>query len=207
MALKVAIVEGDERLFRAAAFGMPDRGAIERTYERLEGFARNLSSRAKEGLTKAREMIGLMYDDEVHRGMRVLDRSSRGIYRRDVVQFLDSQEEIAMAPLEMRRWLLAHPRLRNLFDAQSVDGWGAKRESFDLPLKWSDDPFWIAARNGEIKADEKGKFYSDFTYGTEDMTGKKLSGDEQMDIIATMDIMLQVMDDGIDPTSSLAEKL
>lgn len=205
--MKVSIVDGDERLFRAAAFGMPDRASIEQSYDRLESFARNLSSRAREGLGRAREMIDLMYNEDVHKGLRVLDRSARGMYRRDVIQFLDSQEEIALAPMEMRRWILANPRIRNLFDSQSIDGWGAKQGAFDLPEKGVEDPFWTAMRNGETKKDAKGAYYCDFTYGTEDMTGKKLSSEEQLDLIATMDIVLQTMDDGIDPTSILAEKL
>lgn len=203
--MKVDIIGGDDRLFRAAAFGLPDRESLQRSYNRLEDFSRNISDRAKEHLGKAKELIGSIFDESIAIKLNRVLNNQRGIYRRDAIQFLDSAEEIALAPVKMRRWIISNPRVRKLFDRQAIHAWGSKKDAFDLPEAGESDPFWRALNNGVAAEDENGQWWTEFEHGLEELTKEPLRLDEQLDLIATMDILNQTMDDGIDPTNPFGE--
>lgn len=206
--MKIEIINGGESVFRAAAFGLPDREDMERSYDRLERFSSNLSDRAKGMLSSAKTMIESLYDDGVRRTLKRLNRSKRGLYRDNVIQYLDSAEEVATAPMAMRRWLLSSPRTRSLFDRQSTHAWGAKADAFNLNEKGTEDPYWKAIRNGVVEQNEKGEWWSEYTYGACDVEGEEhLTLEMQMDLIATFDVINDAIDNGIDPFSPLGEKL
>lgn len=206
--MKIAIVGGGEAVFRAAAFGLPDREDIEDSFRDLERFSSNLSDRARKILESTKGSIKSLYDDNVRRTIKQLNRSKRGIYRVDEIQFLDSQEEIATAPVSMRRWILSHPRIRSLFDRQSTHGWGAKPDAFNLNEKGTVDPYWIAIQNGVSQPNDKGEYWTEYVYGGCDVEGEKhLDLEMQMDLLATMVVIDNVLDEGIDPLNPLAEKL
>lgn len=205
--MKANIISGDDRLFRAIAFGQPDRESIERTYNRFEEFSRNVSSRAREHLGNARKLLDSMFDDSIVTKLRKVVSNQRGIYRRDIIQFLDSSEEIALAPVTMRRWLLSSPRVRKLFDNQAIHAWGSTREAFDLPEKGESDPFWRAIHNGECRQESDGSWWTEFEFGLEENTGVPLRLDEQLELIATMDVLNEALDDGLDPTNPFGENI
>ncbi|URG14151.1 hypothetical protein [Pectobacterium phage vB_ParM-25] len=187
---------------------MPDRDSVERTYSRLEEFSRGLSSRAREGLERTRGLIESMYDDTVRNSLRILGRVKRGLFRDDVIQFLDDQTEIATAPMTMRRWILAHPFIRSRYDTQSIDAWGSKPGQWDLEGKGYEDLFYRAATNGLATKNEKGEWWSEYTFGGCSVPGAgTISLEEQMDILATWDIIDDCIADGIDPTSVMKERL
>lgn len=206
--MKVSIISGDDRSFRAAAFGMPDRETVERSFSRLEEFSRGLSARAKEGLDRTRTLIDSMYDETVRTSLRLLSRAKRGMYRDDVIQFLDDQTQIALAPDQMRRWLLAHPFIRNRYDKQSIDAWGSKPGQWDLDGKHYEDFYFRAATNGRVTQNEEGEWWSEYTYGGCTVAGVgTISLEEQLDILATWDVVDDCIADGIDPTSVMKERL
>lgn len=206
--MKVSIISGDERSFRAAAFGMPDRESVERSYSRLEEYSRGLSARAREGLQRTRGLIESMYDETVRNSLRILGRAKRGMYRDDTIQYLDDQTEVALAPMAMRRWILAHPFIRNRFDTQSIEAWGSKPGSWDLEGKGYEDFFYRAATNGRAQQNDKGEWWSEYTFGGCTVPGVgTISMEEQLDVLATWDVIDDCIADGIDPTSVLKERL
>lgn len=206
--MKIAIIDGGESVFRAAAFGIPDREDIQRSYERLERFSSNLSDRAKGMLNSAKTMISSLYDDTVRTQLKRLNSSKRGLYRDDIIQFLDSAEEVATAPMAMRRWLLSSPRTRSLWNRQSTHAWGAKRDAFVFNDPGTADPYWTAIRNGVAEKNEKGEWWSEYVYGACDVEGEEhLTMEQQMELIATFDVINDTIDEGIDPFNPLGEKL
>ncbi|UKS72106.1 hypothetical protein MOA67_gp317 [Klebsiella phage KpLz-2_45] len=206
--MKIAIIDGGESVFRAAAFGLPDREDIQRSYDRLERFSSNLSDRAKGMLNSAKTMISSLYDDTVRSQLKRLNSSKRGLYRDNIIQFLDSPEEVASAPLKMRRWLLSSPRTRSLWDRQSTHGWGSKRDAFVFETTPENDPYWKAIRNGVAEKNSKGEWWVEYTYGACDVEGEEhLTLEQQMELCATFDVINNAIDEGIDPFSPLGEKL
>lgn len=206
--MKISIVGGGESVYRAAAFGLPDRDDMESSFRSLERFSSNLSERARSMLESTRGMIKSLYDDKVRLAVKKLNRTKRGLYRVDEIQFLDSPEEVAMAPMAMRRWILSNPRIRSLFDRQSTHAWGAKHDAFTLNEKGTEDPYWVAIQNGVAKPDEKGNYWTEYIYGACDVEGEKhLTLEDQMDLLATMVIIDNAIDEGIDPLSPLGERL
>lgn len=205
--MKIEIINGDEAVFRAAAFGLPDRDSVERSYNRLEEFSRGLSDRARGFLSTARDSITSLYDNTVRETVRKLSNSKRGLYRDDVVQFLGTQEDLATAPMAMRRWLLSNPRLGRLYETQSSHAWGAKpgefnTDSVEAALRWQ------AIRNGVATQNEKGEWWTEYVYGGCKVTGEEeLSIWAQLDLLATMDVAEAIVDSGIDPFNPLGELL
>lgn len=206
--MKIAIVDGGESVFRAAAFGLPDREEMERSYERLERFTNNLSDRAKGMLGSAKTLIRSLYDDGVRTALKKLNSSKRGLYRDNIIQFLDSQEEIATAPMAMRRWILSNPRIRSIYDRMSTHAWGSKPNAFELNEKGTEDPYWKAIRNGVAEKNEKGEWWVEYTYGACQVEGEPfLDLEMQTDLLATMDVLEATLDAGIDPLNPLGELL
>lgn len=206
--MKVNIISGGEEIFRATAFGLPDRDAYESSFRRLEEYTRGLSDRARDIYETAKDNFMELYDSNVRERLRKLSSSKRGIYRDNVVQYLGTQEDIAMSPMQMRRWVLSNPRMASLFKSQSTHGWGAKHDAFNLPGDGEVDVYWKAIRNGVATENEKGEWWTEYEYGACDVAGEEpLTTAAQSDLVATMVIIDALIDDGIDPLSPLGEKL
>lgn len=210
--VKLHFVDGDDTVFQASAFGIPDRRQLEEGYRRLEEYSRNLSDRAVGYLERTRETLTRLFDPSVRRALHALNTSKRGLYRDNVIQFLDDYGEIAMAPDAMRRWLLANPRLRSRYHSQSIEAWGAKPGVFDVNPMNEPDPYWKAIQNGvakpEVQEDETVRWVTEYEYGAHTVDGEEeLFIEQQLDMLATHALVDAALDEGIDPTSRFLEKL
>lgn len=205
-------IDGDDTVFQAAAFGVPDRSQLEEGYRRLEEYSRNLSDRAAGYLTRTRDTLTRIFDPAVRRALHALNVSKRGLYRDDIIQYLDEAGEVAMAPDRMRRWLLANPRLRSRYHSQSIEAWGSKPGVFDVTPMSERDPYWTAIQNGvakpEVQEDESVRWVTEYEWGGHTVAGEEeLYIEQQLDLLATHAVVDSALDDGIDPTSRFLEKL
>lgn len=205
-------IDGDDNVFQAAAFGLPDRHQLEEGYRRLEEYSRNLSDRAVGFLDRTRDSLSRLFDPSVRRALHALNTSKRGLYRDNVIQYLDEISEIATAPDTMRRWILANPRLRSRYHSQSIEAWGSKPGVFDVTPMNAPDPYWKAIQNGvakpEVQEDESVRWVTEYEWGAHTVAGEEeLYLENQLDLLATHAVVDSALDDGIDPTSRFLEKL
>lgn len=205
--MKIQFIEGDDAVLRASAFGMRTRDDMERSYSRLEEFGRRLSNRAGEYIDRARESLNRLYDPTVKNALRRLASSRRGLYRENIIQFLQDEMEIAQAPEVQRRWILANPKMRNRARRQLLHLWGAQPDAFDLPAVGEEDPYETAMYNGLVKQHEDGRFYSEYVVGGCVVEGELLDLEEQNDLIATDFIVEESLANGLDCTNPKGESL
>lgn len=205
--MKVRIIEGDEAIMSAVAYGRRSRDSVERSVSRLRRFSRNLRDGVLDKIDRIEGSIKRYLDEDISRVVRDVNKRRKRGYRDDVIMFLESREEIADCQPRMRRWALANRRLGALFRQQRLDGWGAAPEFLDFE-PGERDPYYVATRNGVVEKDEEsGIYYSEYSYGDCEVDGDVLTADEQLDVIATHDIIDDLLDQGIDPTSPLGELL
>jgi predicted transcriptional regulator len=210
--VKLHFIDGDDDVFRAAAFGIPDRRDLEEGYRRLDEYSRNLTERAAGYIQRTRDTLTRLFDPSVRRALHALNTTKRGMYRDNVIQFLDAMDEIAQAPDRMRRWILANPRLRGRYHSQSIEAWGSKPGAFDVTPMNERDPYWTAIQNGvakaEVQEDETVRWVTEYEYGAHTVEGEsELLLEEQLDLLATHDVVDYACEMGIDPTSRFLEKL
>lgn len=205
--MKVKVIEGDEAILSATTYGRRSRDAIDRDFDRLRRFSRNLRDGVLDKIERIEGSIRRYLDEDIGRAVREVNKRKRRGYRDDIIMFLAEREDIADAPPVMRRWSLANPRLAALFRQQRLDGWGAPPDFLDVAAG-ERDPYYVATRNGVVeKDDESGLYYSEYSYGDCNVDGVHLHADEQLDIIATHDVIDDLLDQNIDPTSPLGESL
>lgn len=205
--MEVDIIDGDDAVFRASAYGLPDRESLSRSYERLEEYGRSLSTRASNFLGHAKKALDKLHDPSIKRALRRLSSSRRGLFRNNTIQFLDEQLEIAQAPEIMRRWLVAHPRLHRLNLNQRINAWGSKPNTYDLGPVHEPDRYYKAATNGLAKETEDGSWVTEYEVGACFVDGDTIDLIEQCDIVATYNVIDDLLDQGIDPTSPEGEGL
>jgi hypothetical protein len=205
--MKVRVIEGDEAILSATAYGRRSRESIDRGIDRLRRFSRNLRDGVLDKVDRIETSIRRYLDDDIGRAVREVNKRKKRGYRDDIIMFLAEREDIADAPPRMRRWALSNPRLASLFRQQRLDGWGASPDFLDV-APGERDPYYVATRNGVVERDEQsGLFYSDYSYGDCTVDGEYLHADEQLDVIATHDVIDDLLDQNIDPTSPLGESL
>lgn len=210
MALKFRRIEGDAMTMRASAYGMASRANRDDDYSRLNEFTRNLRDRSRGFVEQTRELLDIFYSDETRELVQDANSVLRGIYRRNVVQFLDDHAEIGTAPEVMQRFIVAHGRYREFVRDQRCDAYGRE---WDLPARKEDDVYYRAVMNGvvQVPVDDTERCYSDFEYGIGEEL-KALGVDpllamEQVGAVDTYAVMDHLMDLGIDPTSKAGELL
>lgn len=205
--MKVRVIEGDEAILSATAYGRRSRDSIDRGIDRLRRFSRNLRDGVLDKVDRIETSIRRYLDDDIGRAVREVNKRKKRGYRDDIIMFLSEREDIADAPPRMRRWALANPRLASLFRQQRLDGWGASPDFLDADPT-ERDPYYVATRNGVVERDDQsGLFYSEYSYGDCSVDGEYLHVDEQLDVIATHDVIDDLLDQNIDPTSPLGESL
>lgn len=203
--MKIRIIEGDEAILSAVAFGRRSRESVERSIGRLRSFSRNLRDGALDKMEAIEKNIRRYLDDDITDVVRKVNRKRKRGYRDDIIMFLENREDIADCTPSNRRWLLANKRLGALFRQQRIDGWGAPPDLLDVAIG-ERDPYYVATRNGIVeKDDETGLFYSEYSYGDCEVDGERLHIDDQLSVIANHDVIDELLDQGIDPTSPLGE--
>lgn len=204
--MKVKVISGDEHIFASLAFGKRSRESVERSARRLRDFRNKLRPELTDRLDRIEKSIYRYLDDDVTDAVRRANRNRHKSFRDDIIMFLANAEEISDAPESNRRWLLSSPRMRNLFKQQRLHAWGCKPDYIDIEPGEA-DPYYVAIKNGEVVTDDEGNSYSDYVIGGCDVDGIHLSRDEQLDLIATLDVAHDLLDQGIDPTSPLGESV
>lgn len=210
MALKFKRVSGDAMTMRAAAFGVGSRDTREDDYSRLQEFTRNLRDRSRGFVEQTREVLDIFYSDETRELVRDSVSVLTGVYRRNMIAFLEDYADIGGAPEVQRRYIVAHHRYREFVRDQRCDAYGKR---WDLPERKEDDVFYRAMSNGVVQVpdDVNERCYSDHEYGLQDAL-REAGADplllgEQIDGVATWAVMDHLMDLGIDPTSKTGDLL
>lgn len=213
MALKFTRVTGDAVTMRASAYGLGSRDDRDADYNRLEDFSRNLRERSRSFIDNTRELLDVFYNDETRQLVRDARTVLKGIYRRNEHQYLSDYADIGIAPEVMRRFIVAHKRLRVLVNDQRCDGYGVAPAAWNMPQNAEDDVVYRAVKRGEVVVpdDESERCYSDYEYGLDDqlreMGLESMTVGEQSDVLATYAVIDTLLDAGIDPTSKSGELL
>lgn len=206
--MRVKVIAGDNAILSATAFGKKRREDIDRGMERLRRVGRNLRSGALEKMEKLEDNIRRFFDSDIDDALRDVNKRRKVGFRDDVVVFFGTNEAIADAGPKARRWLLGNKRLANLFRQQRIDGWGAPPEFLDVEPT-ERDPYYVAVRNGTVEqdAEQPEVYYSEYSYGDCEVDGEVLTVGAQLDLVATYDVIDDLLDQGIDPTSPTGETL
>ncbi len=205
--MKVRVLEGDEAILSTRAYGRRSRESIDRGIDRLRKFSRSLRDGVLDKVDRIETGIRRYLDEDIIKTSRDVNKRRKKGYRDDIIMFLCDRSEIADSPPRMRRWALSNPRLASLFRQQRLDGWGAAPDFLDVAIG-ERDPYYVATRNGVVEKDEEsGIYYSEYSYGDSVVDGELLLVEEQLDVIATHDVINDLLDQNIDPTSPLGESL
>lgn len=213
MALKFTRVTGDAVTMRASAYGLGSRENRDADYSRLEDFSRNLRERSRSFIDNTRELLDVFYNDETRQLVRDARTVLKGIYRRNEHQFLTDYADIGIAPEVMRRFIVAHPRLRELVRDQRCDGYGVAPAAWNMPARLEDDVAYRAVMRGVavVPEDETQRCYTDYECGLDFELAEhgieRMSVGEQSDVLATYAVIDTLLDAGIDPTSKAGELL
>lgn len=210
--MKVNIITADSDIVSTHLFGEYSGRIMERSRDKMARLSRNLTDGARSMFDRATRRMEELFDPELTRLARRIRRANKHQYQEDNYFFIDSQEGMANAPNRMREMITSEPRVRRMIQQQRLDGYGIKPNSSRISSPITEDPFWKAATNGlskEVQCERTGKtiWVSDYEYGANYVDDHHVYIEDQVDILATWDRVNQLLDEGIDPTSPLGEKI
>lgn len=208
--MKVRVFSADNDVLNAIAFGERSRSSIDRARRTMDRFGRNLSSRARDIFDRVSKRVDDMLDEDINRLARGINRKGDNLYSEDTYRYLDKTERISNARPKMRRLITAHPEIRRLIREQRIEGYNIRPDDEFINTNPEDCSVYRAVMNGvskRVMVDDKERWLSEYEYGCTFDEDEHLYLEDQLDALATYDRICDIIDSGMDPTSSLGESL
>lgn len=195
------IINGGSIAWDAIAYGEQNSLNVDYFKNQLQNIGNNLNERVMGYYHDAQQIFHSFTNNDVLRTMRNAMKSASLLFQENIIKTIDTMDEIQNASLQMQRWIMANPVVREMYHQQRCDGYSDTY--VDL------QPNKIADNHYDYRRVMDGIFVSEnnedkFTIYMEDLHegDRELILSEQNDILTTWNIIEMFMSQGLkDPTS------
>lgn len=172
------------------------------------GFSNTLTGVGKQMFSNIQSLYDKFNGENVMRLAKAARRKVSGLFQQDVIKPLWSIEEIQRATVNMQRWVMAHPGLREIYHQQRCDGYSntyVDMHPGDVGEKHYD---YRRVMDGFVQEDDEGTFKVTYYYDDVPEDDVDLTLRDKVDITNTWDqISRFIKHTDHDPTSVYGEKL
>lgn len=205
--MAVYIEHGNADAVIGSFYGRVSNSVQERNLERFARFSSNIVGAGAELFKESLDRVKYAYSDKVQKLIHRVKSTQSEYYREDELQYLGTQKAIAITPPKMQLILLAQSQLFSLFSHQGIEGFGFNYDQQEHNAERIEN-IRRAVCNGLIVQEEgTDLWYSDYEYGLNEVDGIPMNNLAQIDILDTWNVVDELIEQGIDPTSKLGERL
>lgn len=203
------VLTGGETEFDGLMYGDKHPGTMGFLQSQLGGsFSNTLTDVGKQMYSTLGQMFEQFNGSHAMQLVKSVRRKVVGMFEQDVIKPLFEIEEIQQATLNMQRWIMAQPQLRQLYHDQRCDGFSTSYVDYQpdsIGVKHYD---YRRVMDGLATEDEDGTLVINHYYDEDFPDDAELSLQDKVDVINTWDRIKQFLDKGeFDPTSKLGERL
>lgn len=205
--MAVYIDNGNPDVVLGSFYGRVSDAVQQRNMERFERFQSNIIGPGVNLFKESLERVKFAYSDKVEKLIHRVKASQSEYYREDELQYLGTQPAIAIAPPKMQMILLAQSQLFTLFSHQGIEGFGFNYDPNEHNAERIESIRRVVNNGRVVQETGADRWYSEYEYGLHEVEGHSMNNLCQIDIIDTWNVIDDLIEQGIDPTSKLGEKL
>jgi hypothetical protein len=201
------VVSGGTAAWNAIAYGQQNPLNLGYFKNQLENIGQNLNEQAKIFYQDVQSLYDKFNSSEAMRLMRSAMKSAASLFNDNIIRPLTSTDELQNASIQMQRWVMANPVIRQMYHNQECDGYSDTYVDME-PGKIGEAHYdYRRVMDGIVVCDED---QESFTQYFEDLHegDRDLILSEQSDILTTwsfMEAMVKALKD--DPTSQYGGQL
>lgn len=195
------LVEGGSDLFDALAYTMPQPGVYDFLAHRAQNYSNLLTSSGSQFLQNVKSYYDAITESEAMRIARAAMRKVENIWNADTIRYINDVQHMQAAGLQMQRWIMAEPTIRQMYIRQECEGYGDAYVDQDPGLVGERHYDYRRVMNGIVVEQDEGWYASTFI---EDLRpgDRELMLDEQADILHTWEnVRAAIRHRKQDPTS------
>lgn len=201
--MSITVVSGDTNTFRASAYGRPDVMTMQWCEQREQQQFQNVDPLVRQQFLDQR---GTVFGELDYTGILQLSKAMSNqmdtTWMRNVIQTLNTVEQLQVAPPVMINWIMANPVAREMYHRQEIAGYDEYYTDPEPGKVGEDHYYYRRAVNGLFLEDKDGEFVA--TEWLEDLWDPSDSLDivDQRSIQATWETLVTALRKrGSDPTS------
>lgn len=201
--MAITVVSGDTNTFRASAYGRPDVMTMQWCEQREQQQFQNVDPLVRQQFLDQR---GTVFGELDYTGILQLSKAMSNqmdtTWMRNVIQTLNTVEQLQVAPPVMINWIMANPVAREMYHRQEIAGYDEYYTDPEPGKVGEDHYYYRRAVNGLFLEDKDGEFVAN--EWLEDLWDPSDSLDivDQRSIQATWETLVTALRKrGSDPTS------
>lgn len=175
---------GGEDEFRALVYGEKNPGTLSYLQNQVSNLSSMLSDAGKSFYANSQQLFNSFNGSEALMAARAAVRRASSLLQKDCIRPLNDLGAIQNAPLSMQRYIMAQPYIRELYLAQSCDGYSSSY--VDVHNKAIGDAHYDYRRvvNGIVQLQEDGS-----TVTVNYIDDELLPEDRELDIVEQSIVM------------------
>lgn len=194
-------------LMDIACGGFLDNQTTNWLQQRSEALMNTVSSTTASWLNKARTFYTTISESDAMQALRNLTAKSDLSWKGNNIHFCNSIEQLQAANPIMQRYIMAEPRLRDMYLNQSVEGYAGSYENYHADTIGLSHYDYRRVTDEIVMVNETGYEFNKFYELIPDQD-KELEFFEKVDIIRTWNLVNQSLDaNEMDPTSPIGNIL
>ncbi len=201
--MAITVVSGDTNTFRASAYGRPDVMTMQWCEQREQQQFQNVDPLVRQQFLDQR---GTVFGELDYTGILQLSKAMSNqmdtTWMRNVIQTLNTVEQLQVAPPVMINWIMANPVAREMYHRQEIAGYDEYYTDPEPGKNGEDHYYYRRAVNGLFLEDSDGELVAN--EWLEDLWDPADSLDivDQRSIQATWQTLVTALRNrGSDPTS------
>lgn len=201
------VVSGGTAAWNAIAYGQQNPLNLGYFKQQLENIGTNLNEQAKVFYQDVQDLYNKFNSSEAMRLMRSAMKSAASLFNDNIIRPLTTVDELQNASLQMQRWIMANPVIRQMYHDQQCDGYSDTYVDIE-PGKVADQHYdYRRVMDGIVVCNEDAEYFTEYF---EDLYegDRDLILSEQSDVLRTWEVleaMVKAMKD--DPTSQYGAQL
>lgn len=211
------MMTGDREVFNQVVFGSPDHGLLDYINQTNQYYSNYMTDVGRQLVQDSQQLFARTATTEAMILAKAAIRAANVYLQHDAIRNILTIDELQSAPTSMVRWVMAHPELRKLHNANRIDAYGERYIDMqpDGSYGWKHDDYctvysgWMNTVTEEIVTqDENGEDvievvgYDEWEEVLEDEEEEQLLDDvEAALIIAAHGVVDYALSEGRDPTS------
>lgn len=201
--MAITVVSGDTNTFRASAYGRPDVMTMQWCEQREQQQFQNVDPLVRQQFLDQRGTVfGELDYTSILQLSKAMSNQMDTTWMRNVIQTLNTVEQLQVAPPVMINWIMANPVAREMYHRQEIAGYDEYYTDPEPGKVGEDHYYYRRAVNGLFLENKDGEFVA--TEWLEDLWDSSDSLDivDQRSIQATWETLVTALRKrGSDPTS------
>lgn len=194
-------------LMDIACGGFLDHNTTSWLQQRSEALMASVSSTTQSWFNQARTFYNTITESDAVQALRNLTVKADTSWMGNNIHFCNSIEMIQAANPVMQRWIMAEPRLRDMYLNQSVEGYAGSYENFHGDLIGAQHYDYRRVTDGILFAHDDHAVVTDYIENLPD-DQNPLDFFQKADIIRTWNMVNRALDAAeMDPTSPIGNLL